>query len=97
MRDKRDLAKSVDDGRQAEAILSHPLLIASLQTLREVTVNKFEGLGVNEIIEMQACNQRLNLINELEVNLTIVMQSGEIAFQTLEEIQTHEQAIKNER
>jgi hypothetical protein len=96
MTNETELAKSIDAARQAETIVNHPLFIASLATLREVTVERFENLGFSEVQQMQECNLRLNLIEEFEINLITIIQNGEIAFRTLEEIQTFKQEIKDE-
>jgi len=97
MREQADLIKDVDSAKQAESILNHPVFIAAIKTLREVTIEKFEGLGFSQTLEMQECNQRLNLIEELESNFETVIQNGNAAYRTLEDIQTHQQAIDNER
>lgn len=97
MREKSELAVSIENAKQAESIINHPLFIAAIRTLREVAINKFENLGFGDTLQMQECNQRLGLIEELECNFSIIINSGNAAFKTLEDIQTHEQAIKNER
>ena len=97
MSNETELAKSIDAGRQAESIVNHPLFIASLGTLRELTIERFEGLGFKDTLGMQECNVRLNLIEEFESNLHTVIQSGNTAFSELESIQTFQQEIKNER
>lgn len=97
MINKTELKNDIDSAKQAEAILSHPMFIASTKLLRQLTVEKFEGLGFTDISQMQECNVRLNLIEELESNLAVIIRSGEASFRALEEIQTFEQEIKNER
>lgn len=97
MREESELIKDIESAKQAESILNHPVFIAAIKTLREVTMEKFEGLGFSQTLEMQECNQRLNLIEELESNLETVIRNGNAAYQTLEDIQTHQQAIDNER
>lgn len=97
MREKSELAGDIANAKQAEAIVNHPLFIASIKTLRDLTIDKFENLGFQDTLQMQECNQRLNLIEEFEINLSAIINSGNAAFQALEEIQTHEQEMKNER
>ncbi len=97
MRNETELAATIDTAKQAESIVNHPLFIASIKTLRELTIDKFENLGFEDTKQMQECNQRLNLIEELEVNLSTIIQSGNAAFKALEDIQTFNQEIKNER
>jgi hypothetical protein len=93
MINESDLAQEIETGKQAEAIVNHPLFIASLKSLRALTVDKFESLGFDQTLEMQECNVRLNLIEEFESNLLTMINNGSIAFNTLEEIQTHQKAI----
>ena len=97
MNNETELAIKIDMAKQAESILNHPLFISTIKTLREVAIEKFEGLGFSQTLEMQECNQRLNLIEELESNFETVIQNGDAAYRTLEDIQTHQQAIDNER
>lgn len=97
MNNETELAKKIDTAKQAEIIVNHPLFIASLKTLRELTVEKFEGLGFKDTLEMQECNIRLSLIEEFEIHLITIIQSGDTAFRVLEEIQTFKQEINNER
>ena len=97
MNNETELAKSIDNAKQAETIVNHPLFIASLATLRAVAVETFESLGFNDIQKMQECNLRLNLIEEFENNLLTVIQNGNVAFTELEAIQTFQQELNNER
>ncbi len=94
MRDKTELISDIETAKQAESIINHPLFIASTSALRELTIEKFSSLGFGDTLEMQECNIRLNLIEELELNLSTMISNGNIAFATLEEIQTFEQEIK---
>ena len=94
MRDKTELVADIDNAKQAEAIVNHPLFIASIKMLRALTIDKFENLGNDDVVQMKECNMRLNLIEELEVNLSTVIRSGDAAFRTLEDIQTFEQEMK---
>ena len=97
MNNETELAKKIDSAKQAETIVNHPLFIASLGTLRELTVERFEGLGFEDTLGMQECNVRLNLIEEFENNLLTVIQSGNAAFSELESIQTFQQELNDER
>ncbi len=97
MSNEKEYAARVDSGRKAESIISEPLFIASIETLRSLTVEKFESLGFGHTLEMQECNVRLNLIQEFENNFETVIQNGNAAFAALEEIQTFQQEINNER
>ncbi len=97
MRNETELAATIDNARQAESILSHPLFIASIKTLRELTIDKFENLGFDDTKQMQECSIRLNLLEEFEINLSTVIRSGGAAFKSLEEIQTFKQEMKDER
>ena len=97
MSNETELANSIDIGRQAESIVNHPLLIAVIKSLREVAIEKFENLGFKDTEQMQECNQRLNLVEEFESNFYTLITNGNIAFKTLEDIQTFQQEIKNER
>lgn len=97
MRNESDLAGDIANAKQAEAIVNHPLFIASIKSLREMTVDKFESLGFDNILQMQECNVRLNLIEELEINLSTVILNGDAALKTLEDIQTFNQELENER
>lgn len=97
MRSETELASDINSAKQAETILNHPLFIASIETLRELTIEKFEGLGFNDTLEMQECNVRLNIIEEFESNLQTVIQNGGIAFNELEAIQTFQKEINNDR
>ena len=97
MTDETELASKMDLGQQAESIVNHPLFIASLGTLKELTIEKFEGLEFSNTLEMQECNVRLNLIEEFESNLHTVIQNGNAAFTELESIQTFQKEINNER
>ena len=93
MRDKTELAVSIDHAKQAESILSHPLFIASMATLKNLTIEKFENLGFDDTKQMQECNMRLGLIEEFESHFSTIIQSGNAAFKALEDIQTHEQEM----
>jgi len=97
MRNETELAGDIDNAKQAEAILNHPMFIAATSLLKEVTIEKFENLGFADTLQMQECNIRLNLIEELEINLEVIITNGDLAFKTLEDIQTFNQEIKNER
>ena len=97
MTNETELARSIDNAKQAETIVNHPLFIASLATLRAVAVETFESLGFNDTQKMQECNVRLNLIEEFESNLITVIQNGNVAFTELEAIQTFQQELNNER
>lgn len=94
MRDKSELATSIDHANQAKSIISHPLFIASMATLKHLTIEKFENLGFDDTKQMQECNMRLGLIEEFESHLLTIIQSGNAAFKALEDIQTHEQEMK---
>lgn len=91
MRDKAELAVTIENAKQAEAIVNHPLFIASIKMLRALTIDKFENLKFNDVSAMQECNIRLNIIEEFEINLSTVIHSGNAAFKALEDIQTFEQ------
>lgn len=93
MRDKTELAVSIDNAKQAEAILNHPLFIASMATLKHLTMEKFENLGFDDTKQMQECNIRLGLIEEFESHFSTIIRSGNAAFKALEDIQTHEQEM----
>ena len=93
MRDKTELAASIDHARQAESIVNHPLFIASMGMLKQLTIDKFEHLGFDDTKQMQECNMRLGLIEEFESHFLTIIQSGNAAFDTLEAIQTHEQEM----
>ena len=97
MRNESELTSSITQGQQAEAILHHPIFIAATGLLKELTVSKFENLNFKDTLQMQECNIRLNLIEELETNLSIIIQSGQAAFTSLEQIQTFNQEMDNER
>jgi len=97
MRNETELAADITNAKQAEAIVNHPLFIASIKSLRAVTIDKFENLGFEDTTQMRECNIRLNLIEELEINLSTIISSGNAAFKTLEEIQTFNQEMQNER
>ena len=97
MRNKTELTASIDHAKQAESILGHPLFIASMATLKQLTIDKFENLGFDDTKQMQECNMRLGLIEEFESHFSIIIQSGNAALQALEDIQTFEQDRKNER
>ena len=94
MREKNELAVDIENAKQAEAILNHPLFIATVNTLKELTVDKFENLGYDDTKQMQECNMRLGLIEEFESHFSTVIRSGNIALRNLEDIQTHEQEMK---
>ena len=94
MRTQAELMTTIDHAKQAESIVNHPIFIASMETLKELTMNKFEHLGFEETLKMQECNIRLNLIEEFKMNLDTIVLSGDAAFRTLEEIQTHAQVMK---
>lgn len=96
-RTETDYANDIEQAKQAESIVNHPLFIAAVGVLKEVTVEKFESLGFADVQQMQECNIRLNLIQEFEQNLSTVIQNGNAAFNALEDIQTFQQEIKNER
>ena len=97
MRTESELSNSIAEGKQAEAILNHPLFIAATGLLKRLTVDKFENLNFKDTLQMQECNIRLNLIEELEINLSTIIQSGNSAFTSLEQIQTFNQEMNNER
>lgn len=94
MRNESELAIDINNAKQAEAIVNHPLFIASIKTLRDLTVDKFESLGFKDTLQMQECNVRLNLLEEFEVNLITIISTGNAAFRTLEEIQSFNQEVK---
>ncbi|MGB0943130.1 MAG: hypothetical protein ACPGUE_12040 [Marinomonas sp.] len=97
MRSKEELVDTINSAEQAKAMVEHPLFIASMDTLRELTIDKFEGLEFGQVERMQECNVRLNLIEEFKANLTSIIMNGDAAYQALEDIQTHQQAIENGR
>ena len=97
MSNETELAETIDTAKQAESIINHPLLIAVIKSLREVAIEKFENLGFKDTEQMQECNQRLNLVEEFESNFYTLISNGEIAFKTLEDIQTFQQELNNER
>lgn len=97
MRDKTELARDIESAGQAQSIVNQPLFIASIKTLRVLAVEKFESLGFDQTKEMQECNMRLGLIQEFENNLLTVIQNGNTAFSTLEDIQTFEKEMTSER
>jgi hypothetical protein len=78
--------KTLDTARQAEAILNHPLHIAAMGILKELTQDKFKGLKNSDVLAMQECNLRLKLIDELEESYSILVSNGKTAFAQLEEI-----------
>ena len=98
-REESELIVDINNAQQADALLRHPLLIASMKSLRELTVEKFESLGFKDTEQMQECNVRLNLIEEFESNIAVVILSGNAAFNALEDIQTfkQQQEANNER
>jgi len=98
MNNESALVSKINSAQQAELIVKHPLFIAALSTLRELTVEKFENLGFSQTQEMQECNVRLNLIEEFENNLITIIENGNTAYRDLEEIQTfkQQQEIDNE-
>lgn len=97
MREESELVGDIERAKQAQAILNHPIHIAAIELLRQLTIDKFENLGFSDTLGMQECNLRLNLIEELEINLATVIQSGNSAFKALEDIQAFNQEMKNER
>lgn len=97
MRNETELSIDIDTAKQAASIVKHPLFIASICTLRDLTIEKFESLGFDKTIEMQECNLRLNLIAEFENNLVTMIQHGHAAFKALEDIQTFNKEMNNER
>ena len=94
MRTETELAATIDNARQAESIVNHPMFIASMKTLRALTIDKFENLGFEDTKQMQECNIRLNLIDEFEINLSTIINSGNAALKSLEDIQTFNQEMK---
>ncbi len=97
MSNETELAATIDNAKQAEAIVNHPLFIASMETLKNLTIDKFESLGFDDTVQMQECNMRLGIIEEFESHLSTIIQSGSAAFRVLEDIQTFKQEMKNER
>lgn len=97
MRTQSELAATIDNAKQAESIIGHPLFIASMETLRQLTVDKFENLGFDDTLQMQECNIRLNIIEEFESHFSTIIYSGNAAFKALEDIQSFNQDMKNER
>ena len=94
MRDKLELTASIENAKQAESILNHPLFIASMATLKHLTIDKFESLGFDDTLKMQECNTRLSVIEEFESHFSTIIQGGNAAYRALEDIQTHEQEMK---
>lgn len=94
MRTETELSATIDSAKQAEAIVNHPMFIASMKTLRSLTIDKFENLGFEDTKQMQECNIRLNLIDEFEINLSTIINSGNAALKSLEDIQTFNQEMK---
>lgn len=97
MRNETELVNDINTAKQAESIVNHPLYIASMETLKQLTIDKFESLKFDDTLQMQECNIRLNLLEEFEINLTTLIQSGNTAIKTLEDIQTFQQELDNER
>lgn len=95
--EKERLINTIGNAEQAEQLLASPLLQASLNMLRDLTVEKFENLGFSQTLEMQECNLRLGLIEEFTSHLTGLIQNKDYAYSKLEEIQTHQQELDNER
>ena len=94
MRTQAELMTTIEHAKQAESIVNHPIFIASIKMLRALTIEKFENLGFEATTKMQECNVRLNLIEEFEINLSTIIQSGDSAFKSLEAIQTFNQEMK---
>ena len=94
MRAQAELMTAIEHAKQAASIVNHPIFIASIKMLRGLTIERFEHLGFEDTLKMQECNVRLNLIEEFEINLSTIIQSGDSAFKSLEEIQTFNQEMK---
>ena len=94
MREKTELVRDIEHAKQEEAIVNHPLFIASLKSLEDLTIEKFKSLEFNEEHKMLECNIRLKLIEEFEQNLLTIISNGNAAFNSLEDIQEFEKAVK---
>lgn len=86
--------KTIDVSNQAAAILNHPLHIAAMGVLKELTQEKFKALKNSDVVAMQECNIRLKLIDELEESYEILVSNGESSFSSLEEITAFKKVAK---
>ena len=86
MRKESELSAGIDTAKQADSIVNHPLFIAAIETLHDVTIETFKNLSTNSVEEMQKCNIRLELIDEFKDNFYTLITNGNAAFQTLEDL-----------
>ena len=93
MRKEHELKTDIDAAKEANAIVNHPLFIASIKTLHDATIETFKSLSNNAVEEMQRCNIRLELIDEFKDNFYLLITNGNAAFKTLEDIADHEKAM----
>lgn len=91
MSDQKELISTIDTARKAKSILEDPLHIASLESLRQLTIEKFENLAFTDLDGMREAHVRLNIITEHQANYETMVSYGETAFDNLEAIQTFEQ------
>lgn len=94
MREESELKGSVDSANQARAIINHPLYIASINTMKELTEKMFRTLDIDDTKKMQECSLRYRLIDEFENNFNTVLSNGDAAFTALEEIAEFKKATE---
>ena len=94
MRKESQLLDTINTANQAKLIVEHPLFLASLELLREETIEKFERLEFGQALEMQECNVKLKLLGDFKANLINTIIDGDIANQVLTESNSNKQARK---
>ena len=94
MRTEPELTTDIDRAKQANSIVNHPLFIAAIEDLHNVTIETFKSLSTNSVEEMQKCNIRLELIDEFKDNFYSIITAGNAAFQTLEDLAEFKKATK---
>lgn len=84
MRKEHELKTDIDAAKEANAIVNHPLFIASMKTLHDDTIEKFKNLSNDSVEEMQECNMKLSVIDEFRDNLLFILTKGNSAGEALE-------------
>ena len=86
MRTETELTTDIGRAKEANSIVNHPLFIAAIEDLHNVTIETFKNLSTNAVEEMQKCNIRLELIDEFRDNFYALIATGNAAFKSLEDI-----------
>ena len=97
MREETEMVNDITRAKLAESFINNPLFIEGMAVLKATTLDKFESLEFDDVAVMQDCNRMLKVIDNFEQMFIAVVERGKSALQALEDIQTHQEALNNDR